>query len=371
VRRILIPLCLFIASAFGTITILAVCGSDFSPSQPSEANKTIYGTQCPGWGVKHTWHLSFTDGHVTDWPVSRDAYCGIGGPCWAQFDTPEWLDPNKNVFGEVVHDGDHSAGSCTVTGGETFKTQYYCSADEANDEETCSSNGWHWNLTSNTCQETETPPQTYCTPDQWGYWHDRNDCYWIYANCDCNEGDTPILIDVQGNGFNLTSASGGVNFDLNRDGIAEHLSWTAGGSDDAWLALDRNANGVIDDAGELFGNRTPQPNVAAGVLRNGFLALAEYDKAENGGNGDEVIDSHDAIFSSLRLWQDTNHNGISEASELHALTAAGVESIALNYRESRRRDLYGNIFRYRAKVYGINHRDIGRWAYDVILMQEN
>ena len=78
-KRILISLCLFMASVFGTITILAACGSDFSPSQPNESNKTIYGTHCPGWGVKHTWHLTFTDGFVTDWPVSRDAYCDIGG----------------------------------------------------------------------------------------------------------------------------------------------------------------------------------------------------------------------------------------------------------------------------------------------------
>ena len=183
----------------------------------------------------------------------------------------------------------------------------------------------------------------------------------------CCTPSSPIVVDVNGNGFNLTDAEHGVTFDISGNGTSRHFAWTSPGSDDAWLVLDRNNNGTIDNGTELFGNFTPQPSPPAGAIRNGFLALAEFDKTTNGGNNDGFITPQDSIFGLLRLWQDLNHNGISEPGELFGLSAIGIDSVELNYQESKRTDDHGNQFRFRTKLKDTQGHHVARWAWDVFL----
>jgi hypothetical protein len=166
----------------------------------------------------------------------------------------------------------------------------------------------------------------------------------------------------------MTDAEHGVNFDMAGNGVTARVSWTAAGSDDAWLVLDRNGDGVVTNGLELFGNATTQQAPPVGLNKNGFNALAEYDKPAHGGNGDGVISQQDVVFSALKLWQDLNHNGVSEPSEIHSLKDLGLKTLSLDYKESKRTDEFGNRFRYRAKVKDTHDAQVGRWAWDVFLV---
>ncbi|MGB8522594.1 MAG: hypothetical protein WCD43_06485 [Candidatus Acidiferrales bacterium] len=190
--------------------------------------------------------------------------------------------------------------------------------------------------------------------------------------CNGDEGPgccSPVVIDTTGHGYFLTSASNGVSFDISADGIPIQIAWTAPGSGDAFLALP-GADGLVHNGGNLFGSGSPQPPSAH---PNGFAALAVYDLPANGGNGDGIIDARDAIWTSLRLWIDVNHDGICQPEEMHTLPSLGVNSISLKYREDRKTDQYGNEFRYRA---GVDPNDpdpthVGRTAYDVFFVTLN
>jgi hypothetical protein len=189
------------------------------------------------------------------------------------------------------------------------------------------------------------------------------------GGCGGSEG-SPILIDTTGEGFFLTNVANDVKFDISGTGTPVQMAWTAQGANNAFLALP-GSDGLVRNGKQLFGDYTPQPPSGD---PNGFLALAVYDLPENGGNGDGVIDSRDAIFSSLRLWIDTNHDGISQPEELHTLPSLGVYSVSLEYWLSRKQDQWGNQFRYRGDV---NPRDdptnpadaIERVIYDVFLTE--
>ena len=186
----------------------------------------------------------------------------------------------------------------------------------------------------------------------------------------CCQCSSPIIIDLSGHGYHLTSLADGVTFDFFGTGQPVKVSWTVADSGNAFLVLP-GSDGLVQNGTQLFGNLTPQPQ---STDPNGFRALAVYDLPENGGNGDGIIDGNDKIFSSLRLWIDANHDGICQLDELYTLPSMGVYSISLHYWLSQKRDQYGNLFRYRSRVNeGIpdSVSEVGHVVYDVGLVWEN
>lgn len=204
-----------------------------------------------------------------------------------------------------------------------------------------------------------TTPTDYCTYPNTGC----AEGYYADGSC-CAANLSPILIDTTGQGFDLTSAAGGVMFDITGTGHPLQMGWTASGAANAFLALP-GADGLVHNGKQLFGDFTPQP---VSKNPNGFAALAVYDDPKNGGNGDGIIDSRDAIFASLRLWIDANHDGIATLDELQTLPSLGVTSISLNYKADQRTDQFGNVFRYRAQVNPGDPANTGRMAYDVFFV---
>ncbi|MHA6913268.1 calcium-binding protein [Ralstonia pseudosolanacearum] len=137
----------------------------------------------------------------------------------------------------------------------------------------------------------------------------------------------PLAIDLDGDGIKSVAINtfSPILFDHNGDGIKTATGWLQGS--DAWLVRDINGNGTIDSGLELFGVDTDiTVNGVTRKAENGFESLATLDS-----NGDKVFDEKDAAFSQVRLWQDLNQNGISEANELSTLSSKGITSIALNY----------------------------------------
>lgn len=137
----------------------------------------------------------------------------------------------------------------------------------------------------------------------------------------------PLVLDLGDEGINLTSLEDGVYFDIRGDGTPTRTAFIQGNN--AFLYLDRNGNGIVDDANELFGDQ--------GGYANGFAKLAQYD-----GNGDGTIDENDAIYGELRLWRDVNGDGVNQADESMTLAEAGIKALSLNHDGSLTFDANGN-----------------------------
>lgn len=133
-------------------------------------------------------------------------------------------------------------------------------------------------------------------------------------------GTTPLVLDLNNNGIETTTAAAGALFDIDGDGVIDQTAWTSGG--DGFLVMDVNHDGKINGGAELFGSGTQLANGAKAA--DGFQALAALDS-----NGDGVVDANDAKFAELQVWIDSNTDGVTDAGELKSLADLNIASLSL------------------------------------------
>jgi len=126
----------------------------------------------------------------------------------------------------------------------------------------------------------------------------------------------PLVLDMNKDGLisTVSLADSTAFFDLTGDGIKEKVGWVS--ASEGIVAFDKNGNGKIDGISEVFGTATT----------SGFYELRQLADS----NYDGVIDRRDELYNQLKVWQDANQDGISQASELKTLAEAGVKNIQLD-----------------------------------------
>jgi Ca2+-binding RTX toxin-like protein len=129
----------------------------------------------------------------------------------------------------------------------------------------------------------------------------------------------PVALDLDGDGIELTAPSDALRFDMNGDGRRDAAGWVS--ADDALLVLDRDGDGAITQGTEIsFAQDLP------GAVSD-LEGLAAYDT-----NHDGYLDQGDARFAQFRVWQDANHDGVSQQQELRTLADRGITAINLTRR---------------------------------------
>jgi protein-disulfide isomerase len=346
-------------SCLSMTQVSASCSSGIATQAWSDAQA--------GWGQSYSYPYGACSGNCAVSPTELymdDPDPGDDYACWNQACIPG-SQTDCPVYGQNVSPGWNFSSPCSdicLTNGTTCNYNEDCcslNCSQLTSPNTCQDNTGGGNGGGENCIQDGDPcwnTDTSCCTDYWQCGNDGN----------CDPPDDPILIDTTGNGYSMTSAADGVLFPASDGAKPTKMSWTAADSADAWLALDLNGNGRIDNMTELFSNFMPIPGSSEHAA-NGFAVLAAYDLPHNGGNGDGVISAKDAIYGRLLLWIDKNHNGISEPDELFTMSQLGIASINLKYRLAKSVDQYGDVFRYRSAMADTAGFHTGSYAYDVIL----
>lgn len=151
--------------------------------------------------------------------------------------------------------------------------------------------------------------------------------FWQFGDFSDSFRKDPMVLDLDNDGIETTNLRDkSVLFDMDNDGVRDRTAWISG--DDGFLVYDRNNNGKIDAHAEMFGGDN------AG---DGYRQLNAFDT-----NQDGTIDTNDAGYHELKVWQDRNENGLTEDGELFGLSEAGLQALRLQS-TTRLDEQHGNL----------------------------
>lgn len=350
--RLVPPVCLFLIGAFAPITSHAQTlvsqvnwGSPqtSAPSCPFQVSPTFV-TDAKSWPTYGSYECPNGPSSNTDaWPNPLVAYGDLACVLGVRTCEPLFSDPVRGV------DGQGPFASVTAT--ERGLSGLACVNGPA---EYAKSHTYNIYSNSHIC---------VCNPCSPGYVQDCGDAGWHSQDqCGCYQCVlTPIIVSVAGGARpSLSGASEGVLFDAWGSGRRQLIAWPEPADAAAWLVLDRNGNGVIDNGTELFGNSTRLADGSRAA--NGYIALSELDS-----NQDGQVDSADPGYTQVQGWIDSNRNGLTEAGELRTLAEIGLAGISTVARESRERDRWGNVYRLRSESIWTTP-PVRRFSYDVFLL---
>ncbi|MES2677998.1 MAG: tandem-95 repeat protein, partial [Pseudomonadota bacterium] len=153
----------------------------------------------------------------------------------------------------------------------------------------------------------------------------------------------PVILDLNNNGIELISYDNStVSFNVDNDEFIEHTGWVKG--TDGILVHDKNNDGIINDIKETISeyynpnNSNINPIDDSGrYFADGLEALKSLDS-----NHDNIFNNQDQDWNTLRVWQDVNEDGITDAGELKTLDSLNIQSIDLNRTITHRERIEGN-----------------------------
>lgn len=227
--------------------------------------------------------------------------------------------PTTNkIVGFIYHGdpdaADQAAGRITYAVTGVTKTWYDGNAEQmATTLYTVSSDGTVRSHYTSNAPGIQTDTITVTVTDAGGLF----DSVDIQVTWNTSDPLPPIVVDLDGDGIELTSVEGStVRFDMDGDGARDQTGWAGG--DDGILVLDRIGDGLIDEASEIsFAHHL------AGATSD-LEGLSVYDSNENG-----YFDQGDQEFARFQIWQDVNQDGTSQAGELQSLAYWGISAISL------------------------------------------